>query len=328
MASVVSNITELIDPFSGVQSPVECWKLNLIATFVVVMLFLSVSANSTLLWTFYNYKDLRTPLNVFVIAMTGINLFGSISEFTYIIASNYACRWVFGRLGCYSSGWVMYTIGMMQIYLMTAISFERYYIIYKPMSIKDINFRSTSIAVGVCFLAAAFWATVPFLGWSHYSLEGALTSCSVEWAERSFSVTSYNVCIFIFGFIAPFGFIIYCNFQLMKIIKAMPNMAKDDEKAKKRIENERQLTIIMMIYVAGFAVTWTPYALVSMVSAFIDPHLISPLGTLLPALFAKTSMVWSTMFYILSNKQIKAKVFKQSVPATSAAATTSSTTEA
>jgi hypothetical protein len=29
----------------------------------------------------------------------------------------------------------------------------------------------------------------------------------------------------------------------------MPNMAKDDEKAKKRMENERQLTINMMIYV-------------------------------------------------------------------------------
>jgi len=28
----------------------------------------------------------------------------------------------------------------------------------------------------------------------------------------------------------------------------MPNMAKDDEKAKKRLENERQLTINMMIY--------------------------------------------------------------------------------
>ena len=31
----------------------------------------------------------------------------------------------------------------------------------------------------------------------------------------------------------------------------MPNMAKDDEKAKKRIENERQLSIIMVIYVGN-----------------------------------------------------------------------------
>lgn len=46
-----------------------------------------------------------------------------------------------------------------------------------------------------------------------------------------------------------------------------------------------------------------------MVSAFYDPHFFSPLGTIIPAIFAKTSMVWSTIFYIMSNKQIKHKVF-------------------
>jgi len=92
MTSIATNITEIFDPFGGVQSPIDCWKLSFIATFVVVMLFLSVSSNSTLLFAFYNYKELRTPLNMFVIAMTVINLFGSISEFTYIIVSNYSCR--------------------------------------------------------------------------------------------------------------------------------------------------------------------------------------------------------------------------------------------
>lgn len=121
----MTNVTDAIGFFDGIQSPIACWKLNIAATFIVVMLFLSVSANSTLLWVFYSNKELRTPLNVFVIAMTTINLFGSISEFTFIIASNYACRWVFGKMGCYSSGFVMYTVGMMQIYLMAAISFER-----------------------------------------------------------------------------------------------------------------------------------------------------------------------------------------------------------
>ena len=32
----------------------------------------------------------------------------------------------------------------------------------------------------------------------------------------------------------------------------MPNMAKDDEKAKQRIANERQLTINMLIYICEF----------------------------------------------------------------------------
>jgi len=67
---------------------------------------------------------------------------------------------------------------------------------------------------------------------------------------------------------------------------------------------------LINIIKAGFGISWLPYALVSMISAFIDPDLISPMGSLLPALFAKTSMVWSTVFYIMSNKQIKYKVFK------------------
>lgn len=32
-------------------------------------------------------------------------------------------------------------------------------------------------------------------------------------------------------------------------VKAMPNMAKDDLKAKQKIANERQLTINMLIYI-------------------------------------------------------------------------------
>lgn len=306
---LLSNVTELIDRFGGIQSPIECWKLNIAAMFIVCMLFLSVSANSTLLFTFYKYKDLRTPLNVFVMAMTTINLFGSISEFTYIIVSNFSCRWVFGKVGCFMSGFVMYSVGMMQIYLMTAITFERFYIIYKPMSIKNVNFKSTGLAVLGCALFSLFWSVTPLLGWSRYNLEGSLTQCGVEWHERSFNVTSYNISIFVFGFFAPIGVIGYCSMELMKIIKAMPNMAKDDEKAKKRMENERQLTINMLIYIAGFGISWTPYAIAAMISAFIDPEWITPMGSLLPALFAKTSMVWSTVFYIMSNKQIKYKIF-------------------
>lgn len=118
------------------------------------------------------------------------------------------------------------------------------------MSIRDVNFKTTSLGILGCLLLALFWSILPLLGWSHYALEANLTSCSVEWAERSFNVTSYNFCLFVFGFLFPMSLIIYCNVKLMQIVKAMPNMAKDDEKAKKRLENERQLTINMVIYVS------------------------------------------------------------------------------
>ena len=87
-----ANITDIIDPFGGIPSPIDCWKLNIIAAFVSLLLFLSVSFNSTLLWVFYSFKELRTPLNVFVIVLTAFNLFGSMSEFTFIITTNFACK--------------------------------------------------------------------------------------------------------------------------------------------------------------------------------------------------------------------------------------------
>ena len=50
--------------------------------------------------------------------------------------------------------------------------------------------------------------------------------------------------------------------------------------------------------------TWTPYSIVSFISAFTS-YEISPLGSTLPAAFAKSSAVWSSLFYIFSNKIIR-----------------------
>ena len=61
-----------------------------------------------------------------------------------------------------------------------------------------------------------------------------------------------------------------------------------------------------------FLISWTPYALVSMYSAFIDSNDITPLVATLPAMFAKSSTVLSSIFYILSNKKIFEKIIADS----------------
>ena len=55
-------------------------------------------------------------------------------------------------------------------------------------------------------------------------------------------------------------------------------------------------------------ITWSPYAIVSMYSAFINSSHISPLIATLPAMFAKSSFVWSTLFFMFSNNQIRNKL--------------------
>lgn len=82
---------------------------------------------------------------------------------------------------------------------------------------------------------------------------------------------------------------------------------KQDDKAKKRAANERSITIIMILLIIGFVISWTPYAGVAFYAAFLGEDLPPIWGTL-PAMFAKSSMVWTSIIYIFSNKQIRVKI--------------------
>ena len=53
---------------------------------------------------------------------------------------------------------------------------------------------------------------------------------------------------------------------------------------------------------------WTPYAIVTLIAAFGNSEIITPLMGTIPAVIAKSSMVWSSLLYILSNKAVRNKV--------------------
>lgn len=215
---MLDNTTNrLLDKYS-LEPPVECFKLNLIGIFCIILFVLSAFFNSILLWTFIRNKSLRTSLNIFIIALTCCNLLGTLIELPFVIVSNLKCQWIFGKFGCVFSAFFMYFIGCTSIYLMAAISFERFYIIYKPMSIRNVNTRTNLLVILGCCLNGLMWAIFPLLGWSYYSLEGANTSCAVEWKERSLNVTSYNIAIFILVFSIPLLSILITNIKLILIV--------------------------------------------------------------------------------------------------------------
>jgi hypothetical protein len=114
----------------------------------------------------------------------------------------------------------------------------------------------------------------------------------------------------------------------------MPNVLKtaQDERTKKRAESERLMTISTISFICKpsrpcslailwlslngsvytfkvvFLVAWTPYALVSMYSAFVDADAITPLLGTIPAVCAKSSMLWTSVIFISSNKNIRRKL--------------------
>ena len=54
--------------------------------------------------------------------------------------------------------------------------------------------------------------------------------------------------------------------------------------------------------------TWTPFALVSMYSAFINPEKISPQLSIVTSMLTKSSFFWTPIVYIMFDKRVQAYI--------------------
>ena len=308
-----NNITiDLLDNSNNNNN--KCFVLKLVNIYLFIIFVLSVLSNSFLLFIFLKNKNLRIPLNIFIIALTICNLFGALLEIPLVFISNMYCKWIFSDLACKLTATLMYFIGSSSIFLIVCISFERYYLMNNPLDFVNQQIKLTKIysAILICLLLAFLWSILPWLGWSYYSYEGFETSCSVEWKDNSLNVISYNISIFLFVFLIPFAIILFTNLKLVILIKNMRQFnlkhsiinknSNNNKSLRQKMKLESNLTRNIICLVIGFLITWLPYAFVSLTSMFI---VIGPAVSTLPAMFAKSSILWSTLFYMFSNKNIK-----------------------
>ena len=61
--------------------------------------------------------------------------------------------------------------------------------------------------------------------------------------------------------------------------------------------------------IGGYLMSWTPYACVLLFNSFKTPTETYPIISNITAVFSKSSLVWSTLVYILMNENIKSKIF-------------------
>lgn len=238
----------------------ECQRLTIMGVINTIVFVGSLVFNSSLLWLFLSHKDLQNALNIFIMVLTFFNLTGSVLEYPFVILSQFHCRlvkfclfslektkikvyyylrWIFRESGCAFSGFIMYFVGCTSIYLIVAISIERYQLNFiKTNLITSINLnclkryfavRSTLfkrvLTKSKCYIIAFFcimfgfiWAFLPMIGWSSYILEKAHTTCSINLYDRSVSGFSYSIAMFVFVYFGPLSVIIYTNTSLIIMV--------------------------------------------------------------------------------------------------------------
>ena len=88
-----NNVTLELEEFPA--SPIPCFQTAIIGWYMCLVMVFTGIANSILLLTLLGNKSLRQPINIFVIAITILNLVGSIFELPFIIGSSFACKYIY-----------------------------------------------------------------------------------------------------------------------------------------------------------------------------------------------------------------------------------------
>ncbi|CAL8312443.1 unnamed protein product [Lota lota] len=285
------------DPFASRLSPLA----DILAAFYIGIIgVLSATGNGYVLYTSFKRKSKLRPPELMTINLAIFDFGISVTSKPFFMVSSFSHRWLFGWQGCRCYGWAGFFFGCGSLITLTIVSLDRYlkicHLSYGPW----LKRHHTFLVLVLVWFYAAFWATMPLLGWGSYAPEPFGTSCTLDWwlAQASLSGQTFVMTILFFCLVLPTAIIV---FSYVKIIVKVKSSSKELSTFDARIKSsnilEMKLTKVAMLICAGFLIAWIPYAVVSVVSAFGQPDSVPIALSVIPTLLAKSSAVYNPIIY-------------------------------
>ncbi|XP_075951839.1 blue-sensitive opsin-like [Anarhichas minor] len=255
------------------------------------------------------YKKLRSHLNYILVNLAMANLLVSgVGSFTAFCS--FASRYfIFGPLACKIEGFLATLGGMVSLWSLAVIAFERWLVICKPLG--NFIFKPDH-ALACCaftWVFALIASVPPLVGWSRYIPEGLQCSCGPDWytTNNKYNNESYVIFLFCFCFAVPFTTIVFCYSQLLFTLKMAAKAQAESASTQKA---EREVTRMVVLMVMGFLVCWLPYAsfalwVVNNRGQTFDLRLAT-----IPSCLSKGSAVYNPIIYVVFNKQFRSSMMK------------------
>uniref|UniRef100_A0A8C1GMY0 Opsin 6, group member b n=1 Tax=Cyprinus carpio TaxID=7962 RepID=A0A8C1GMY0_CYPCA len=215
-----------------------------------------------------------TSIAIFGYSRGILEVFDVLRDQGYLIKTFWTCK---------VDGFLILLFGLISINTLTAISVIRYIKGCQPRHAHHVNKRNICLVITAVWLCSLFWAGAPLLGWGSYRACGYGT-CEIDWKQALYSVPVklYVISIFFFNFFVPLFVIVFTYVSIIRTV----NSARGRER----------LNAVSLILCAAFLLAWSPYAVISMWSAW--GYQIPPLNSILASLFAKSASFYNPFIYI------------------------------
>uniref|UniRef100_A0A3Q3J746 G-protein coupled receptors family 1 profile domain-containing protein n=1 Tax=Monopterus albus TaxID=43700 RepID=A0A3Q3J746_MONAL len=274
------------------------------AAFMLFIFVFGTGINALTIACTIKYKKLRSHLNYILVNLAIANLLVSMVGSSTACFSFAARYFILGSLACKIEGFTATLGGMVSLWSLAVIAFERWLVICKPLG--NFIFKPDH-ALACCaftWVFALIASTPPLFGWSRYIPEGLQCSCGPDWytTNNKYNNESYVMFLFGFCFAVPFTSIIFCYAQLLITLKMAAKAQADSASTQKA---EKEVTRMVIIMVMGFLVCWVPYAsfalwIVNNRGTTFDLRLAT-----IPSCFSKASTVYNPVIYVIFNKQFR-----------------------
>ncbi|KAJ8350801.1 hypothetical protein SKAU_G00259310 [Synaphobranchus kaupii] len=270
---------------------------NVVSVFLGCIMIFGFLNNLLVLILFCKFKTLRTPVNMLLLNISVSDMLVCLFGTTLSFASSIRGQWLVGTHGCMWYGFINSCFGIVSLVSLAMLSYDRYSTL-TVYNRRAPDYRKPLMAVGGSWLYSLLWTVPPLLGWSSYGLEGAGTSCSVTWTERTAWSHSYIICLFIFCLVLPIAAMVYCYGRLLYTVKQVGRIRRTATRRR-----EYHILLMVITTVVCYLLCWMPYGVVALMATFGRPGIISPIASVVPSLLAKSSTVINPLIYILMNKQ-------------------------
>jgi len=201
------------------------------------------------------------------------------------------------------------------IVTLTAISIDRYYVIVHPFkaAVKATKQRAR-VWICVIWTYGFIFSVVPVLnlGLNRYVPEGYLTSCSFDYLTDDLQEKVFILVFFAAAWCVPFTIILYCYTKILSVVwmtsktVAASRFGQEEEKRK----TDKRLGHVVICVVMLWFVSWTPYAVVTLLGVFDLKEYITPLGSMVPALFCKAASSIDPWIYAIKHPRFKVELIK------------------
>nr|KAG5700557.1 hypothetical protein BaRGS_015353 [Batillaria attramentaria] len=274
----------------------------IVGTCLIFIIVPAIVMNSFVIWSFAVRHKTIVSVDYYILTLAINDLCSPVFAYPLAMISTFSHRWIFGQTGCVINGFLGFFFGIADIFVLSLLSFTRFLCVCCPMTFSRLTKCKVLLSLLAALSLAGFWALCPLVGWGVYGPEPFGTSCTLDWAAPD---RSYVTCVFMVCLALPLTVMTVSYGSILHSTSAASRRLRrhGGDGRLRRARHEIRLIKITLLMSVCFLAAWTPYAVVSMASAYMEDLEVPGTVSIFPTLLAKTSHLSNPVVYFVMNSR-------------------------